>query len=44
MRVDEDAAKWIGLAEAWLKKRFALSLPEKPAWMARMQADQDSAE
>jgi len=42
MQVDADAAKWIGLAEAWLKKRFALPLPEKPAWMARMQADRNS--
>ncbi len=25
--LNTDAAKWIGLAEAWLKKRFALPLP-----------------
>jgi dipeptidyl aminopeptidase/acylaminoacyl peptidase len=30
--VDADAAKWVGLAEAWLKKRFALELPERPMW------------
>lgn len=24
-----DAAKWTALAEAWLKKRFSLELPEK---------------
>jgi acetyl esterase/lipase len=42
MQVDEDAAKWIELAEAWLKKRFALPLPEKPAWMAMLEADSDS--
>ena len=27
-----DAAKWIGLAEAWLHKRLALPLPEKNNW------------
>ena len=27
--IDETAAKWVGLAETWLKKRFALDLPEK---------------
>jgi acetyl esterase/lipase len=39
MQLDVDAAKWIGLAEAWLKKRFALSLPEKSAWMARREQE-----
>ena len=38
-QVDVDAAKWMGLAEAWLGKRFALSLPAQPAWMAAMEAD-----
>jgi acetyl esterase/lipase len=28
-QIDTDAAKWASLAEAWLKKRFALDLPEK---------------
>jgi len=28
--INKDAAKWIGLAEAWLKKRFALELPGLP--------------
>jgi acetyl esterase/lipase len=42
MQVDVDAAKWIGLAEAWLKKRFALPLPEQPAWMAMREADRNS--
>ena len=37
--LDADAAKWVGLAEAWLKKRFALPLPEKPAWMIAMETD-----
>lgn len=27
--INGDAAKWVGLAEAWLQKRFALDLPEK---------------
>ncbi|MBZ0305135.1 MAG: alpha/beta hydrolase, partial [Anaerolineae bacterium] len=34
VQIDADAAKWIDLAEAWLKHRFALPVPEKPAWMA----------
>ena len=38
--LDADAAKWISLAEAWLKKRFALQLPAKPAWLVEMEADQ----
>jgi acetyl esterase/lipase len=33
MQIDVNAAKWMGLAKAWLEKRFALSLPQKPAWM-----------
>lgn len=40
--LDADAAKWIGLAEAWLKKRFTLTLPEEPAWMAILEATQRS--
>jgi acetyl esterase/lipase len=44
MEVDADVAKWMGLAEAWLEKRFALPLPEKPAWMATMEADSNSGE
>lgn len=39
MQIDTDAAKWIGLAEAWLKKRFSLALPEASDWMATMVAD-----
>lgn len=39
IQIDPDAAKWIGLAEAWLKHRFALPIPEKPAWMVAMEAD-----
>jgi acetyl esterase/lipase len=27
-QIEQDAAKWIPLVEAWLKKRFALSIPE----------------
>ncbi|MGC9468000.1 MAG: alpha/beta hydrolase [Anaerolineae bacterium] len=33
MQVDADVSKWVELVEAWLQKRFALPLPEKPAWM-----------
>ncbi len=40
--LEPDVAKWIGLAEAWLKKRFALELPVKPAWMVEMEAAQES--
>lgn len=38
MHVDADASQWIGLAEAWLKKRFALPLPPKPAWLEALEA------
>ena len=38
MQMDVDAAKWVELAEAWLKKRFAPSLPEEPAWMVQIRA------
>lgn len=41
LELDADAAKWIDLAEAWLRKRFALPLPAKPAWLAAAEADQD---
>lgn len=40
INVEPDAAKWIGLAEAWLMKRFALDLPTKPAWMEAMEAQE----
>lgn len=33
MEVDSDATKWVSLAEAWLKKRLALPLRERPFWM-----------
>ncbi len=36
--LDADAAQWIGLAEAWLGKRFALPLQQKPAWQLEMEA------
>ena len=43
--LDDDAAKWIGLAESWLKKRFALALPERPAWVEMLDAsDEDRRE
>lgn len=28
-QINADAAKWMGLAECWLEKRFALDLPDK---------------
>lgn len=28
MQMNQDAAKWVGLAEAWLQKRMALEIPE----------------
>jgi acetyl esterase/lipase len=31
-QMNADAAKWIDLAECWLNKRFALHLPEPPAY------------
>lgn len=37
--LDVDAAQWMDLAEAWLKKRFTLTLLEKPVWMTMMEAD-----
>ncbi|MFN8531097.1 MAG: prolyl oligopeptidase family serine peptidase [Anaerolineae bacterium] len=36
--MDADAAHWIDLVEAWLKKRFALSVPAKPAWLEALEA------
>lgn len=36
--LDVDAAKWMPLVEAWLKKRFAPNLPAKPAWMIALEA------
>jgi acetyl esterase/lipase len=33
LNIDVDAAQWVQLAEAWLKKRFAPSLPTQPPWM-----------
>jgi len=39
LHMDADAAQWITLAASWLKKRFALPLPVRPAWLAAMEAD-----
>ncbi|MCC8046612.1 MAG: alpha/beta hydrolase [Clostridiales bacterium] len=36
-QMNADAAKWVGLADAWLKKRFSLDLPEKTAFEEAMQ-------
>lgn len=35
---DADAEKWVGLAEAWLRKRFAPDLPAIPAWLEAQMA------
>jgi acetyl esterase/lipase len=39
MELNTDAAKWIDLAAAWLKKRFALSLMEKTIWMTMAESN-----
>jgi acetyl esterase/lipase len=39
LELDADAAQWMGLAAAWLQKRFALPLAEKPAWMTMTEAN-----
>lgn len=43
LELEPDAAIWIDLAEAWLQKRFVLDLPEKPAWMLRLEAQKEGA-
>jgi len=40
--IDADAAQWIDLVEAWLKKRFAPSLPAKPAWQVELETRANS--
>ena len=37
-----DVAQWVGLAEAWLKKRFSLSLPEKSPWRLAMEENNNT--
>ena len=32
VQIDTDVSKWVGLAEAWLRKRFALDLPDQLSW------------
>ena len=39
MHIDLDAAKWINLVEAWLKKRFTLPFPDKPDWMVALESN-----
>ena len=39
LEIDADAEKWVGLADAWLKKRFALPVPPQPAWMTDTEAN-----
>jgi acetyl esterase/lipase len=36
--INADGEKWIELAGAWLKKRFALQVPAKPAWLESLEA------
>ncbi len=38
LHIDADAAQWVTLAESWLKKRFALPLPARPAWLDTIEA------
>lgn len=38
LEINADAEKWIGLADAWLKKRFALPLPPKPTFLLESEA------
>lgn len=40
IQVEKDVAPWIDLVEAWLMKRFALPLPEKPDWLLAMEDSQ----
>ncbi len=40
MTMDADAAKWMDLAGAWLKKRLALPIPVKPGWLIALEAAQ----
>jgi dipeptidyl aminopeptidase/acylaminoacyl peptidase len=39
--INADVEKWIGLVDAWLKKRFALSLPQSTDWLAAMESHKD---
>lgn len=32
-QINADVAKWVDLAQAWLEKRFALPVPQQPAWL-----------
>lgn len=41
LEINLDAEKWIGLADAWLKKRFALSLPPQPLWIRAQEKRQE---
>ena len=36
--INLDVEKWIDLVRAWLKKRFALDLPQKPAWLMEQES------
>jgi acetyl esterase/lipase len=41
--IDVNAAQWVQLAEAWLKKRFTPSLPAQPLWMQELEAKRNLA-
>ena len=38
LELNADAEKWVGLVDAWLKKRFALPLPPIPAFLLHGEA------
>lgn len=40
--MNQDAAKWMPLLQAWLEKRFALPLRETPHWMGLMSEDSET--
>jgi acetyl esterase/lipase len=42
LEINADVEKWVGLVDAWLKKRFVLPLPPRPAWQMAQEAKQSS--
>lgn len=44
LEIDVDAAQWMKLAEAWLKPRFALPLPPRPAWVTMLESNHTTQE
>lgn len=41
--INPDVEKWVELVEAWLKKRFALPVPARPAWLEALEAARGQA-